>query len=231
MQPGDAVERVSSCGVMAILRLPGPEDVLPIAQAVLAGGITVIEFTQNAFNLLRGFPERSRLEQSALLGVGTVLTVDAAREAVRSGAHFLSAPTINPDVVRVGMDAGIPVFPGAVTPTEIVRAWECGAALVRVVPGGPMGHAYIRDLRRPLPYIPLAPTGGVTLESAPGFIHAGAVAVGVGRDLVPRDLLERRAYGDITDRARRFVTAVAVARKSAGQPRVPVEPTRSPEAR
>ena len=231
MHSGDTVERISQCGMIAILRLPGTEEVMPAAQAVLAGGITVIEFTQNAFNLLRGLPERSRLEQGALLGVGTVLTVDAARDAVRSGAQFLSAPTVNPDVVRVGMDAGIPVFPGAVTPTEIVRAWEAGAVLVKVVPGGPLGPAYIRDLRRPLPYISLMPTGGVTLETAPAYIHAGAVAVGVGRDLIPRDLLERRAFGEITDRARKFVSAIAVARNTSAQPRVPVEPTRGPEAR
>jgi 2-dehydro-3-deoxyphosphogluconate aldolase / (4S)-4-hydroxy-2-oxoglutarate aldolase len=231
MHAGDALERISQCGIIAILRLPGTEDVLPAAQAVLAGGITALEFTQSAFNLLRGRPERSRLEQGALLGVGTVLTMDAAREAVRSGAQFISAPTINPDVVRAGMDAGIPVFPGALTPTEIVRAWDAGATLVKVVPGGPLGAVYIRDLRRPLPYVPLMPTGGITLQTAPAFIQAGAVAIGVGRDLIPRELLERRAFSEIQDRARAFVDAVERARQTTAQPRVPVEPPQGPDAR
>ena len=231
MHAGDAVERVLQGGVIAILRVPGTDDVLPAAQAVLAGGITAIEFTLNAFTALRAMPEWAKLERGALLGVGTVLTAEAAREAVRAGAQFLTAPTVNADVVRVGIAAGIPVFPGTVTPTEIVSAWDAGASLVKVVPGGSLGPAYIRDLQRPLPYIPLVPTGGVTLQSAPAFIQAGAAAIGVGRDLIPRDLLERQAFADIVDRARAFVETVEHARAVSGHATVPVKPTEGPEAR
>jgi 2-dehydro-3-deoxyphosphogluconate aldolase/(4S)-4-hydroxy-2-oxoglutarate aldolase len=107
----------------------------------------------------------------------------------------------------------VPVIPGAFSPTEVAAAWDAGASLVKVFPIGSVGPRYIRDLRGPFPHIPMVPTGGVSLDAVPAFLQAGAAAVGVGGEMVPKDLLARRAFGELTPRARAFVDAVRHARE------------------
>ena len=209
------VERIRAGGVIAILRLDAAEDLVPVAEAIQAGGVTAIEFTlttPGAVRVLR--PARMRLGREVLLGVGTVLSAEAAQEAIEAGAEFVVAPNLNPSVVGACRAAGIPVIPGAFSPTEVVAAWDAGASLVKVFPVGSVGPRYIRDLRGPFPYIPLVPTGGVSLDNLEAFIQAGAVAVGVGGEMVPKDLLARRAFPEITARARAFSDAILRARKA-----------------
>jgi 2-dehydro-3-deoxyphosphogluconate aldolase/(4S)-4-hydroxy-2-oxoglutarate aldolase len=231
-QPGETVKQILEGGIIAIVRLPAAEDLLPTAEAIRNGGVTAIEFTLTTPGAIRSLePARAKLGRGILLGVGTVLTAEAAREAFLAGAQFLMAPNLNPEVVRAGREAGVPVIPGALTPTEIVRAWEAGASLVEVFPAGPMGPRYIRDLQGPLPHIPLLPAGGVSLESAAAFIQAGAVALGVGGEMVSRDLLARRAFREITARARAFVDAVKSARGQPVPPAPPIKPIEGPDTR
>jgi 2-dehydro-3-deoxyphosphogluconate aldolase/(4S)-4-hydroxy-2-oxoglutarate aldolase len=207
------VERIRTGGVIAILRLDSADTLVRAAEAIRDGGVTAIEFTLTTPGAIGELaPARARLGPGILLGVGTVLTAAAAREAIEAGAEFVVAPNLNPDVIRACRDAGVPVIPGAFTATEVVQAWDAGASLVKVFPVGSVGPRYIRDLRGPLPHIPLVPTGGVSLETAEAFVQAGAAALGVGGEMVPRDLLARGDFAEIARRARAFAHAVARAR-------------------
>jgi 2-dehydro-3-deoxyphosphogluconate aldolase/(4S)-4-hydroxy-2-oxoglutarate aldolase len=217
MTHDERVERIQAGGVIAILRLEAAEDLLPAAEAIREGGVTAIEFTLTTPGAIRALgPAREKLGGGVLLGVGTVLTAAAAREAIAAGAEYVVAPNLNPAVIGACRDAEVPVVPGAFTPTEIVRAWDLGASLVKVFPVGSVGPRYIKDLRGPLPHIPLVPTGGVSLENVEGFIRAGAAAVGVGGEMAPGELLARRAFGEVTKRARQFADAVRRARGGGG---------------
>jgi 2-dehydro-3-deoxyphosphogluconate aldolase / (4S)-4-hydroxy-2-oxoglutarate aldolase len=228
----EAIERIGTGGVVAIIRLPSADDLLPAAEAIRDGGVTAIEFTMTTPGALHALGSaRMKLGRGILLGVGTVLTADAAREAVRGGAEFLVAPNFNAEVVRAGRESGVPVIPGALTPTEIAQAWEAGASMVKLFPANAVGPRYVKDLRGPLPHIPLLPTGGVSLDNAAAFIQAGAAAIGVGGEIVSAELLARRAFPEITARARAFVEAVKGARERPVAPAPPVKPIEGPDTR
>jgi 2-dehydro-3-deoxyphosphogluconate aldolase/(4S)-4-hydroxy-2-oxoglutarate aldolase len=145
----------------------------------------------------------SRLE----VGAGTVLTLDAARRALDAGARFLVMPHVDTEIVAWAAERGIPAFPGAATPTEVLAGWRAGAAAIKVFPASVLGLSFVRELRGPLPEIPLLPTGGVTLDNAASFIRAGAAAIGLGGWL----LGDGQAAG-VRDRAREIVSVVAAAR-------------------
>jgi 2-dehydro-3-deoxyphosphogluconate aldolase/(4S)-4-hydroxy-2-oxoglutarate aldolase len=174
---------------------------------------------------------RARLGRNLLIGAGTILKADEAKEAIRAGAQFLVAPTLNPEVVRAGLERDVAVIPGAFTATEIAKAWELGAGLVKLFPAGSVGPAYVRDLLGPLSFVPLIASGGVTLENAGAFIRAGAAAIGVGRALVPRDLVVQRAFAEIETRARSFSEAVQQARARERYAVPPVMPIEGPDIR
>ena len=228
----EAIEQIVAGGVIAIIRLPTDEDLLPAAEAIRDGGVTAIEIILTTPGVVRALtPVRARLGGDILLGVGTVLTAEAAREAIRGGAQFLVGPNFNPEVVRAGREAGVPVIPGALTPTEIVQAWDGGASLVKLFPANAVGPRYIKDLQGPLPHIPLLPIGGVSLENVAAFIQAGAVAVGVGGEIVTTDLLARRAFREITSRSRAFVEAVKAARGRPVPSAPPIKPIEGPDIR
>ncbi len=202
---------IADVGVVAIgRRLPGG-DVAAIADGLVAGGVRAFELTLNE-------PEASVLESIAalahrfgetelLVGAGTVLTIAAAERALDAGARFLVSPHLDVELVRWAAGQGVPCFPGALTPSEILAAWRAGAAAVKLFPASVAGIALVRELQGPLPFIPLLPTGGVTLESAPAFISAGAVGVGMGSWLTGSG-----AADDVEQRAASIVSAVAAAR-------------------
>jgi 2-dehydro-3-deoxyphosphogluconate aldolase/(4S)-4-hydroxy-2-oxoglutarate aldolase len=207
------VERLRAGGVIAILRLAAAGDLVPAAEAIAAGGVTAIEFTLTTPGAVRALgPARAQLGPGVALGVGTVLTREKAEEAIAAGAEFVVAPNLCPVVIDACRAAGVPVIPGAFSPTEVAAAWDAGASLVKVFPVGSVGPRYIRDLRGPFPDIPMVPTGGVSLDGVAAYLQAGAAAVGVGSEMVPKDLLARRAFPEITARARAFADAVRHAR-------------------
>lgn len=188
-------------GVVAIGRRLDPERVVAIADGLLNGGVDAFELTLNE-------PQAAALESIAAVarhaagtplwvGAGTVLSIDAAHRAVDAGARFLVMPHVDPELVGWAAAAGIPAFPGAFTPSEILLAWRAGAAAVKLFPASVAGPAFVREFRAPFPDIPLVPTGGVTVETAPAFIRAGAVAVGLGSWLTgdgdPAGIAERGA--------------------------------------
>jgi len=172
--------------VIAIVRRLHPDRLARIADGLLAGGVRALEITldsDGALDAIASLAERFAAG-GLVVGAGTVLDPDAARAAVAAGARFVVSPHTDSRIVEAARDLGVPAFPGALTPTEVVAAWRAGASAVKVFPVSAVGPAFIRELRGPLGAVPLIPTGGVTLDSAPALIAAGAVAVGVGSWLV-----------------------------------------------
>ena len=198
-------------GVVAIGRRISATAAASIAEALAAGGVRAFELTLNdpEADALRAIETVARHAPALGLdiGAGTVLSIEAAGRAVDAGATFLVMPHIDPVLVAWAAERGIPAFPGCATPTEILAAWRSGAAAVKVFPASALGPGFVRELRGPLPDIPLVPTGGVTLETAPAFIAAGAVAIGIGGWL-----LGDSVPSGVGERARAVVAAVAAAR-------------------
>jgi 2-dehydro-3-deoxyphosphogluconate aldolase/(4S)-4-hydroxy-2-oxoglutarate aldolase len=198
-------------GVVAIARNLTAETVRDVADGLLRGGVRAFELTLNrpdatALEALRTAARHA--EGTALeIGAGTVLTAESAQRALDAGATFLVSPHTDPELIEWAADRGIPFIPGAFTPTEVLAAWRAGASAVKLFPASVAGPAFVREFRGPFPHIPLLPTGGVTVDTAPDFIRAGAVAVGLGSWLI--------GDGDpagITNRALGVVSAVDGAR-------------------
>lgn len=201
-------------GVVAVLRLESGERLRHVVEALVEGGICAAELTMTTRGCLDALAECSAaLGKRALLGAGTVLDAETARMAITAGARFVVAPTFRPDVIQTCRRYDVVAIPGAYTPNEILTAWEAGADLVKVFPGGLLGPDYIRQLRGPLPHLRLMASGGVTPDNAADFLAAGAVAVGVGGALVDRRAADRGDYATFTERARRLVGAVRQARE------------------
>jgi 2-dehydro-3-deoxyphosphogluconate aldolase/(4S)-4-hydroxy-2-oxoglutarate aldolase len=204
-------ELVAGSGIVAIARSVEADVVEPLAAALLAAGIHAFELTLNEpiDRALRGIEAvAARFDEAELLvGAGTVLTIEAAGRAVAAGARFLVMPHTDPELIAWAVEKGIPVFPGALSPTEILTAWRAGATAVKLFPASVAGPAAIRELRGPLPDIPLVATGGISGDNARGFIQAGAVALGVGGWLIGDG-----TPAGVTERGRRIVAAVAEAR-------------------
>ncbi len=219
-------------GIIAALRLEPGQDLTRMAEAIYEGGVSVIELTHFPSGSIQALgPARAKLGHGVLLGVGAVLTPEAARDAVRAGAAFVTAPTLNPEVIRVCREARVPVIPGAFTPTEIVQAWDLRPGLVKVFPAGPVGPGYIRDLLADLPQLKLLPAGGISLESVGDFIRAGAAAVGMDGGVVARESMAEREFTEITRRAWEFAEAVRRARSEAGRPVPLMRPIEGPDVR
>jgi 2-dehydro-3-deoxyphosphogluconate aldolase / (4S)-4-hydroxy-2-oxoglutarate aldolase len=175
-------EAIAGPRVVAIARGLDPAGLEPIASGLLAGGIRAFEVTLNSQGALESIERLARRFEphGLLVGAGTVMDIGAAESAVGAGARFLVSPHTDPALVRWAADHGVPMVPGAFTPTEIVAAWRAGAAAVKLFPASVAGAGFVREARGPLRGIPLVPSGGITIENAPAFIVAGAVAVGVG---------------------------------------------------
>ncbi|HEU5314925.1 MAG TPA: bifunctional 4-hydroxy-2-oxoglutarate aldolase/2-dehydro-3-deoxy-phosphogluconate aldolase [Chloroflexota bacterium] len=209
----ETTARIRESGVVAIMRHTEASLAVEAAQALLRGGVDVVEVTLNtagAGQMIRQL--RERLSGRMLIGAGTVLSPRGVSDAVEAGAQFIVAPNTDARVIAQCARLGVPAFPGAFTPTEIVMAWDAGADAVKVFPVSSVGPRYIRDLRGPLPHIPLVPTGGVTAQNCAEFIKAGSVAVGAGSDLVDKGVVDRREFEELERRARAFAEGVRVGR-------------------
>ncbi len=195
---------------IAIVRLDDLSEALRIAEALLEGGIFTLEFTLTNPDALRAVEKvRAKLRERAVVGAGTVLDADSARAAVLSGAQFLVSPVVEPEVIACGVQMGVPVVPGAFTPTEILSAHRLGAELVKLFPARGLGPAYIKDVLAPLPDVRLAPTGGVSVENCAEFLRAGAYTVGLGGNLVQKQLVANKDWQSLSALAARYVEACA----------------------
>jgi 2-dehydro-3-deoxyphosphogluconate aldolase / (4S)-4-hydroxy-2-oxoglutarate aldolase len=207
------LKTVIDTGVIAVIRAPAADVLLPIAEALLAGGIPAVEVTMTTPRAIAGIEMLAdRFGDRAVIGVGTVLDAATARDAIAAGAEFVLSPSFEPEVVATTRRYGKISVPGAFTPTEILRAWTAGADIVKVFPSTVLGPGYIRDLLAPLPQLRLSPTGGVDQKNAGDWIKAGAVCVGTGSSLVSKDAIAKNDWPAITANAKAFLEAVRAAR-------------------
>ncbi|MET7653940.1 MULTISPECIES: bifunctional 4-hydroxy-2-oxoglutarate aldolase/2-dehydro-3-deoxy-phosphogluconate aldolase [unclassified Streptomyces] len=197
--------------VMAILRSADASGLPAVARALASAGVTCLEITLTTVGALDVLAAvRAELGPDVAVGAGTVITGGQARDALAAGAEFLVAPVVDTAVVRNAADRGIPCYPGAWTPTEVSQAWRAGAAAVKLFPAGSGGPAHLRQLRSPLPDIPLVAVGGVGIDQARDYLDAGARAVGIGSPLLrgaDRDPTPQ-ALDALTTRARTLLDAV-----------------------
>jgi 2-dehydro-3-deoxyphosphogluconate aldolase/(4S)-4-hydroxy-2-oxoglutarate aldolase len=208
------VSAIERCGVVAVIRLRDPGKLRGVIEALAEGGVTALEVTMSVPGAISLIEEIApTLPGDFVIGAGTVLDPETARQAILAGSSFVVGPVLNPAVISLCHRYEVAVIPGCLTPTEILAAWEAGADVVKVFPATALGPSYFKDLRGPLPQVRLMPTGGVTLENAGEWIRAGAVAVGAGTSLIERQAVEHGDFGAIRDRARRFVEEVAAARR------------------
>jgi 2-dehydro-3-deoxyphosphogluconate aldolase / (4S)-4-hydroxy-2-oxoglutarate aldolase len=214
-------DRIIQIGIIPVVRASSAAEARLAAEAVCAGGIPIVEITMTvpgAVEVIRALA-RDAASSGLLVGAGTVLNVDTARCCLDAGAQFLVSPGFNLQTVELAGREGKLMMAGALTPTEIVAAWEAGSDLVKVFPCGQVGGAkYIKALKGPLPQIPLVPTGGVNLSTAAEFLEAGAEALGIGGELVQPDALKSGNAGIITENARKFLAIVAQTRAKAKAP-------------
>ena len=194
-------ERLWHKGVLAILRGFNETEALHAALALLEAGISTIEVTADSQGAWRVIDTLKTKESRLVVGAGTVLDTETARQAIEAGADFLFSPIVFPEMMQIAHRYGRLAIPGAMTPTEVLLAVEAGADIVKLFPAGSLGVNYLKELRGPFPYIPFLPTGGITLDNAPEFIQAGAVGVGMGSALVKKDWVKQKNFAQITRHA------------------------------
>lgn len=210
----EVINWIFESGVMAAARVPSINKCVDIAKALLAGGVKVIEFSMVMPDCLEAITLVKReMGNSMFVGVGTVLDAETARAAILAGAEFVVSPIADKRTIEMAHRYGKPVVPGAMTPNEILVAYELGADIIKVFPGGVLGAKFIKTILAPLPHIPLMPYGGVTLENAEELIRAGSVALGIGGSLIRKDLIINNQFKEITQIAQSFIEKVKRARK------------------
>jgi 2-dehydro-3-deoxyphosphogluconate aldolase/(4S)-4-hydroxy-2-oxoglutarate aldolase len=211
------MRRIFEVGLIPVVRAASADEAVRAVEAIKEGGVPILEITMTVPGAVRVIEEVARrYGTEAVVGAGTVLDAETARVCIMAGAQFILSPSLNLDMIACCKRYGVPVVPGALTPTEVVAAWQAGADAVKVFPAGNVGGAsYIKALKGPLPQIDLVPTGGVSLKTAADFIRAGSSALGVGTDLVDTKALREGQAHMITERARQFVEIVKEARSAA----------------
>ena len=215
MKKAEVIQKIKDIGVIPVVRATSADEAMRVIDAIREGGISVLEITMTVPGALKVIKEVSSRYGDVLVGAGTVLDPEIAEACVSSGAQFVVSPALNLETIACCRRLDVAVMPGALTPTEVVQAWNAGADFVKVFPAGAVGGAsYLKALKAPLPQIELVPTGGVSLTSAGDFIRAGAAALGVGTDLVDLKALREGQAALITERAKQFLQIVREAREA-----------------
>jgi len=205
--------RIQDGNVVAVVRLDDLSKAVDLTKALAAGGVTSVEFTftnPKAAQVITTV--REAVGDAAYIGAGTVLDAETARIAILAGAEYIVTPSFRPETIQMCRRYSITTVIGAFTPTEILTAWETGADYVKMHPASLGGPKYFKDVLAPFPHIKLIPSGGVTLENAPDFIKAGAVAVGLGSALVDPKAIEAGDWASITARAKSLADSIAAAK-------------------
>jgi 2-dehydro-3-deoxyphosphogluconate aldolase / (4S)-4-hydroxy-2-oxoglutarate aldolase len=209
--------QLEAAGIIPVLRARSAKEAIGVVEAMVAGGITVMEVTMTVPGAVDVLRELKRVYGSKLLlGSGTVTDAAEVASTIEAGAEFVVSPSLHLDVIQETKARGKVSLPGALTPTEVITAWRAGADFVKVFPCSAMGGAsYLKSLKAPFPYLRLVPTGGVTLQTAASFIEAGASVLGVGADLVNVSALAEGKPEVITNAARAYLEFIARARAAA----------------
>lgn len=214
-------ERILEIGIVPVVRAASSDEACLAADAVCQGGIPIVEITMTvpgALDVIRELAKKCGAD--VLIGAGTVLNAQTAQQCLDAGAQFLVSPGLNLPTIDLAVRSGKLLMAGALTPTEVMAAWEAGADFIKVFPCGQLGGAkYIKALRGPFPQIPFVPTGGVNLSTAAEFIEAGCVALGIGGELVQAEALKSNQPEIIAENARKFLTVVKEARARLSAPR------------
>jgi 2-dehydro-3-deoxyphosphogluconate aldolase/(4S)-4-hydroxy-2-oxoglutarate aldolase len=211
--------RIEEIGIIPGVRVSKSEHALYAAEAVNRAGIPIAEITMTVPNAIGVISDLAKSLPDMIVGAGTVLDTETAHRCLDAGAKFLTSTGLVMEVVEFALKNDIVIFPGALTPTEVIAAWKAGADFVKVFPCAPVGGTeYIRSLKIPFPQVPLIAAGGVNQQTVSAFIQVGAVAVGIGSELLPREALQDRKEQQIRELARRFLAMVKDARNhKAGQ--------------
>ncbi len=214
MNKEEVRRRIEEVGIIPAIRVSSTDDALFAAEAVSRGGIPIVEVTLTVPEAAKVITHVVQRAQEMIVGAGGVLDAEAAHRCLDAGAQFLTSDGLDPDTVRFALKNGVVVIPGTLTPTDVMAAWKLGSDFVKVVPCGHVGgHSYIRALKAMFPNVPLIAAGGVNQLNACNFIMAGAVALGIGGELIPREAIRRRQPDRIGELARRFKNAVSSARE------------------
>jgi 2-dehydro-3-deoxyphosphogluconate aldolase/(4S)-4-hydroxy-2-oxoglutarate aldolase len=216
MNKTEVLQRIHETGLIPVVRAESAELAIQAVEAIKAGGIHVLEVTMTVPGAIGVIKQLTNIfGAETLVGAGTVLDPETAKQCIEAGAQFVVSPALNEDTIAFCRDNEIAVFPGALTPTEVVRAWKAGADAVKIFPASAVGGAsYLKSLKAPLPQVELIPTGGVSLATAAGFIAAGAFALGVGADLVDVKAIQSGNAQKVTEAARAYLAVVSEARRS-----------------
>ena len=210
-----AVDQIIECGIVAVVRKIPVSKVYQTIDALVAGGVKAIEVTLDSENALEVINNiQKKYDKDVIIGAGTVLDAEGAYKAISNGAQFVFAPTLSEETIKVAKRYNKVAIPGVFTPTEILKASEFGADIVKIFPGSVLGPQFIKDVRGPLDHIKMMPTGGITLENLGSYIKAGAVAVGVGSSLLNKKVIEAEDWEALTALAKSFVQEVQKARHS-----------------
>ena len=218
MTKSDVCSRIREIGIIPAIKVSSTEDAHFAAEAVTHGGIPIVEITMAVPGAVELIAHLVRFHPKLLVGAGTVLNTETARACLDAGATFLTSPGFVPKVVEFAVKQNLSVLPGALTPTEIIAAWEAGSDFVKVFPCAQIGgDKYIKALNASLPHIPLIAAGGVNQQTATSFILSGAIALGIGTELIPTEAIHRRQSGRIRELAHRFSGFVKEAREQLDQ--------------
>ena len=213
MKRDEVRARLEEIGIIPIVRVSSAEEACFAAEAVASGGIPIFEMAMTMPGACEVISQLTRSAPELIVGAGSVLDTDMARQCVDAGARFLTSEGFDSELVEFAVKQEVVVLPGALTPTEVIKAWKASADFVKVFPCAQVGgDTYIRALKAALPQIPLIAAGGVNLMTAGNLILAGAAALGVGRELIPKEAIQERRAGWVRELARRFLGLVRDAR-------------------
>jgi 2-dehydro-3-deoxyphosphogluconate aldolase / (4S)-4-hydroxy-2-oxoglutarate aldolase len=213
MNSQEICRKIEEVGIIPCARVSTPEQATFAAETLYEAEIPVVEITLTLHDAPQVVEDLSKRFPDMVVGGGTVLDAESAQRMINAGARFITSPGLIPEVVACAKKASVVVFPGALTPSEVIAAWQTGADFVKIFPAATVGGPhYVRALKVPLPQIPLIVTGGVNQLTAFDYIRAGASAIGVGGELLPKDALVHKQEYRIRELARRFRTMVREAR-------------------
>lgn len=204
----EIISLLTNPGIIAVVRAQKAEQVIPLSEALIAGGVIAIEITMTTPNAIEAIRDaRKKLGERAMIGVGTVLNERVCRDAIEAGAEFVVTPICRTEFVKIAHAADRPIMLGAYTPTEAQTAHEAGADFIKIFPADTLGPGFIKALRAPLPHLKIVPTGGVDVDNVADFLKAGCVALGVGGSLVSAKILQDGDWEGLTRKAGEFVKA------------------------
>ncbi len=215
MRKEEVLAKLREIGLVPVLRADSVDKAIALAEAIEAGGVNVLEVTMTVPGAIEVMKRLAKERPDILIGAGTVLDPETARMCILEGAQFVVSPALNLATIEMCHRYSIAVLPGALTPTEIVTAWQAGADVVKVFPCSALGGAkYLKAVKAPLPQVELIPTGGVSVATAAEFLEAGAFALGVGGDLVDHKAMSEGRAHVVTETAKKYLAIVKEFRAS-----------------